>query len=84
MLLKDAYILDSLGLSDRFLERDLDDAVLRELEMFLLEMASGFSFATRLTARNCDLVSEPTPCGPAVYIKSTRPIFSCLRHPQAF
>jgi predicted nuclease of restriction endonuclease-like (RecB) superfamily len=31
MLLKDPYILDFLGLSDRFLERDLEDAILREL-----------------------------------------------------
>lgn len=47
MLLKDPYILDFLGLSDRFLERDLEDAILRELETFLLEMGSGFSFVAR-------------------------------------
>jgi predicted nuclease of restriction endonuclease-like (RecB) superfamily len=42
MLLKDPYILDFLGLADRFLECDLEDAILRELETFLLEMGSGF------------------------------------------
>jgi predicted nuclease of restriction endonuclease-like (RecB) superfamily len=47
MLLKDPYILDFLGLTDRFLERDLEDAILRELETFLLEMGSGFSFVAR-------------------------------------
>jgi predicted nuclease of restriction endonuclease-like (RecB) superfamily len=47
LLLKDPYILDFLGLSDRFLERDLEDAILRELETFLLEMGSGFSFVAR-------------------------------------
>ena len=47
MLLKDPYILDFLGLSDRFLERDLEDAILRELETFLLELGSGFSFVAR-------------------------------------
>jgi predicted nuclease of restriction endonuclease-like (RecB) superfamily len=47
MLLKDPYILDFLGLADRFLERDLGDAILRELETFLLEMGSGFSFVAR-------------------------------------
>jgi predicted nuclease of restriction endonuclease-like (RecB) superfamily len=47
MLLKDPYILDFPGLSDRFLERDLEDAILRELETFLLEMGSGFSFIAR-------------------------------------
>jgi predicted nuclease of restriction endonuclease-like (RecB) superfamily len=47
MLLKDPYILDFLGLSDRFLEPDLEDAIPRELETFLLEMGSGFSFVAR-------------------------------------
>jgi predicted nuclease of restriction endonuclease-like (RecB) superfamily len=47
MLLKDPYILDFLGLSDRFLERDFEDAILRELETFLLELGSGFSFVAR-------------------------------------
>jgi predicted nuclease of restriction endonuclease-like (RecB) superfamily len=39
LILKDPYVLDFLGLSDRFLERDLEDAILRELETFLLELA---------------------------------------------
>lgn len=47
MLLKHPYILDFLGLSDRFLERDLEDAILRELETFLLELGAGFSFVAR-------------------------------------
>jgi predicted nuclease of restriction endonuclease-like (RecB) superfamily len=47
MLLKDPYVLDFLGLTDRYLERDLEDAILRELETFLLEMGSGFSFVAR-------------------------------------
>jgi predicted nuclease of restriction endonuclease-like (RecB) superfamily len=47
LILKDPYVLDFLGLSDRFLERDLEDAILRELETFLLELGSGFSFVAR-------------------------------------
>ncbi|WP_348269453.1 PDDEXK nuclease domain-containing protein [Edaphobacter paludis] len=47
LLLKDPYILDFLGLSDRFLERDLEEAILRELETFLLELGAGFSFVAR-------------------------------------
>ena len=39
--------LDFLGLKDRFLERDLEDAILRELETFLLETGAGFSFVAR-------------------------------------
>lgn len=40
-------MLDFLELTDRFLERDLEDAILRELEAFLLEMGAGFSFLAR-------------------------------------
>lgn len=47
LLLKDPYVLDFLDLKDRFLERDLEDAILRELETFLLELGSGFSFIAR-------------------------------------
>ena len=44
LVLKDPYILDFLGLNDRYLEKDLEDAILRELEQFLLELGSGFTF----------------------------------------
>ena len=44
LVLKDPYILDFLGLQDRFLEKDLEDAILRELENFLLELGAGFTF----------------------------------------
>lgn len=47
LVLKDPYVLDFLGLSDRFLERDLEEAILRELEAFLLELGAGFSFVAR-------------------------------------
>ncbi len=47
LLLKDPYILDFLGLQDRYLEKDLEDAILREIEHFLLEMGAGFTFVAR-------------------------------------
>ncbi|AKJ27097.1 hypothetical protein AAW51_0406 [Caldimonas brevitalea] len=47
LLLKDPYVLDFLGLSDRYLEKDLEDAILREMEQFLLEMGAGFTFVAR-------------------------------------
>lgn len=47
LLFKDPYVLDFLGLSDHFLERDLEEAILRELETFLLELGAGFSFVAR-------------------------------------
>lgn len=47
LVLKDPYLLDFLGLQDRYLEKDLEDAILRELEHFLLELGAGFSFLAR-------------------------------------
>jgi predicted nuclease of restriction endonuclease-like (RecB) superfamily len=47
MLLKDPYLLDFLGLNDHYLEKDLEDAILRELEKFLLELGAGFTFVAR-------------------------------------
>lgn len=46
-LLKDPYVLDFLALDDRYLEKNLEDAILRELEHFLLELGAGFSFVAR-------------------------------------
>ncbi len=47
LILKDPYILDFLELNDSYLEKDLEDAILRELQQFLLELGSGFSFIAR-------------------------------------
>jgi predicted nuclease of restriction endonuclease-like (RecB) superfamily len=47
LVLKDPYVLDFLGLQDRYLEKDLEDAILRELENFLLELGAGFTFVAR-------------------------------------
>ncbi len=47
LVLKDPYVLDFLNITDHYLERDLEDAILRELELFLLELGSGFTFVAR-------------------------------------
>ena len=47
LLLKDPYILDFLQLNDRYLEKDLEDAILRDIEQFLLELGAGFTFVAR-------------------------------------
>ena len=47
LVFKDPYFLDFLGLRDRYLEKDMEDAILRELEQFLLELGAGFSFLAR-------------------------------------
>jgi len=44
---KDPYFFDILGLKDEYLEADLEEAILRELEKFILEFGKGFTFAER-------------------------------------
>ena len=47
LVFRDPYFLDFLGLSDSFSERDLESAILRELERFLLELGTDFTFVAR-------------------------------------
>lgn len=44
---KDPYFLDFLGLKDGYLENDLESAILKELEIFILELGKGFTFVER-------------------------------------
>jgi predicted nuclease of restriction endonuclease-like (RecB) superfamily len=44
---KDPYLFDILGLKDDYLEADLEAAILRELEKFILEFGKGFAFVER-------------------------------------
>lgn len=46
-ILKDPYILDFLEINDRYMEKDLEDAILREMEAFILELGAGFTFVAR-------------------------------------
>ncbi len=46
-IFKDPYFLDFLGLKDGYLENDLESAILRELEQFILELGNGFTFVER-------------------------------------
>jgi len=41
---RDPLILDTLGLHDTFLEKDLEAAILRDVQAFLLEVGHGFAF----------------------------------------
>ena len=47
MILKDPYLLDFLEINDRYLEKDLEDAILRSIEQFIFELGVGFSFIER-------------------------------------
>ncbi|MBH8939391.1 DUF1016 family protein [Pseudomonas aeruginosa] len=47
LVMRDPYILDFLGLRDSWQEGDLEAAIIREMEAFLLELGAGFSFVAR-------------------------------------
>jgi predicted nuclease of restriction endonuclease-like (RecB) superfamily len=47
MVFRDPYVLDFLRLKDTYSEQDLEAAILREMENFLLELGSGFTFVAR-------------------------------------
>ena len=47
LVFRDPYVLEFLNLSDRYVEKDLEDAIMRELEQFLLELGIGFCFLAR-------------------------------------
>lgn len=44
---KDPYFLDFLGLKEGYLENDLESAILKEIELFILELGVGFAFVER-------------------------------------
>lgn len=46
-VLKDPYFLDFLDLKQAYSENDLELAILREMESFLLELGAGFTFVAR-------------------------------------
>jgi predicted nuclease of restriction endonuclease-like (RecB) superfamily len=47
LVFRDPYILDFLGLKDTYAEKDLEAAILREIESFILELGVGFAFIAR-------------------------------------
>lgn len=44
---KDPYLLDFLGLRSDYLEKDIETAILHQLENFILELGKGFAFVER-------------------------------------
>ena len=47
LVFRDPYFLDFLGLADAYSELNLETAILREIESFLLELGAGFTFVAR-------------------------------------
>ncbi len=57
LVLKDPYVLDFLDLKDSYSEKDLESAIIAELERFILEMGRDFTFVgrqVRLTFQDVD------------------------------
>ncbi len=47
LVFRDPYVLDFLGLKDTYAEKDLEEAILGELERFMIEMGTDFAFVAR-------------------------------------
>ncbi|NJM45065.1 MAG: DUF1016 domain-containing protein [Alkalinema sp. RU_4_3] len=47
LVFRDPYLLDFLNLADTYSEQDLELSILREIERFLLELGSDFTFVAR-------------------------------------
>ena len=47
LVFKDPYFLDFLGLQDVYSEKDLESAIIIELQKFIIEMGSDFAFIAR-------------------------------------
>jgi predicted nuclease of restriction endonuclease-like (RecB) superfamily len=47
LVFRDPYLLGFLGLKDTYAEKDIEAAILREMEAFILELGVGFAFLAR-------------------------------------
>jgi predicted nuclease of restriction endonuclease-like (RecB) superfamily len=47
LVFRDPYILDFLGLKDTYSEKDLESAILAEMQRFIIELGSDFAFLAR-------------------------------------
>jgi predicted nuclease of restriction endonuclease-like (RecB) superfamily len=47
LVFRDPYVLDFLRLHDTYSEQDIEAAILREMESFILELGAGFCFVAR-------------------------------------
>ena len=47
LVFRDPYVLDFLGLKDTYSENDLESAILRQLQQFIIELGTDFAFIAR-------------------------------------
>jgi hypothetical protein len=69
---RDPYLLDLLGLKGAYSERDLESAILREIEGVLLELGTGFAFVAR--QKRMSVGKDDFPPGPAVLPPPPAPV----------
>lgn len=55
-------MLEFLDLKGNYIERELEDAILRELEHFLLELGAGFSFIRAKSAFSWTAMISTSTC----------------------
>ena len=56
LVFRDPYFLDFLGLTGSYAEKDVEAAILRKLEAFILELGSDFAFIARQKRISVDSV----------------------------
>ena len=56
MVFRSSYILDMLGLPDIFTEKDLESAIITQIESFIKELGSDFTFVARQKRITVDAV----------------------------
>lgn len=73
LVFRDPYFLDFLGLKDTFSEKDLETAIIAELQRFIIELGTDFAFLARqkrITIDNRDSKSLKQYCYAKRIIKS--------------
>lgn len=58
LVFRDPYVLDFLQLKESYAERDLEAAILDDIEAFLLELGEGFTFVARQKRMTVDGVDH--------------------------
>lgn len=58
LVFRDPYVLDFLQLKDSYAEKDLEAAILHDIEAFLLELGEGFTFVARQKRMTVDGVDH--------------------------
>ncbi len=61
LVFRDPYFLDFLGLTNNYSEKDLESAIISELQQFITEMGSDFAFLARqkrITIDNIDYKTD--------------------------